>query len=224
MLRYSNFLNLFLKNKATMPKQNKITEKQLEYINILSSYVHSKYEDAKTIVEFLNERGKKSLEELTKEEALILIEKLLEIPTEYVFPCGKRKILSKRDVNCYNLLGELEACLHECGEVDECPYWAKRSEDEDEYKHYVASVAGEIVLDIYKIKCQSCNKYIIDNQKLYDTLKDIPIIADKITFSKLIHHHIDYDKDITVFVCQECHRLIHKNKNHPLYPINKKKL
>lgn len=107
---------------------DKITDKQLDYINILSGYTSSKEKDAKIIVDFLNTAHKNSLNDLTKKEASALIDALLKVPVEYKFPCGKKSILNKQEVNGYELLGELEACLHDCPkniDVHDCSYWAR---------------------------------------------------------------------------------------------------
>lgn len=36
---------------------------------------------------------------------------------------------------------------------------------------------------------------------------------------RVIQHHTNYSKDETVPVCQACHRRIHGDENHELYPI-----
>lgn len=33
-----------------------------------------------------------------------------------------------------------------------------------------------------------------------------------------VNHHVDYKKNETVKLCNSCHRKIHWNKNHKLYP------
>ncbi|MEM4177102.1 MAG: hypothetical protein QXS29_06030 [Nitrososphaeria archaeon] len=105
-----------------------ITKNQLEYIKILSSYESSKDKDAKIIEEFLNDIGRERLEDLSRHEAHLLITKLLEIPVEYQFPCGKKKLIRKDDYNRYSILCYLEACLHECEiDVHECNYWSRKS-------------------------------------------------------------------------------------------------
>jgi hypothetical protein len=104
-----------------------ITEKQADYIKILSSYEYSKKEDEADIANFLKEHNKEKIPELSKREASELIEILLRRPTEYVFICGRKAILPKKDVNRFNVLGHMEACLHACpdekigGDVNGCP-------------------------------------------------------------------------------------------------------
>ena len=54
---------------------NKITEKQLKYLNVLQA------DDSaakKVIYEYLSEKGKESIEQLTKEEASMLIDRILK--------------------------------------------------------------------------------------------------------------------------------------------------
>ena len=117
-----------------MRKDLWITEKQESYIEILSSYSSSKNEDKKDIEEYLKKVNKKSVPELSIDEASKLIQILLKRPAEYEFPCGKKKILDKRSINCYDILGSLESCLHNCpdreirGNVNSCPYYLGRKE------------------------------------------------------------------------------------------------
>lgn len=100
------------------------TQRQIDYIKILSNYPDTKDNDEEDIRLFLSHHGKGSIEELTKTEASELIEILLERPVKYVFLCGKEKFLDKKDCNRYNMLGKLEACLHECEtDVNACPKW-----------------------------------------------------------------------------------------------------
>ena len=109
-----------------------ITEKQKNYIKVLSSYVGTKKEDEKDIVNYLNKYQKKNISQLTKKEASELIQILLERPTEYTFICGKKGLFHKQEVNSYNVLGDIEGCLHSCpdkdinGDVNNCPYWSER--------------------------------------------------------------------------------------------------
>lgn len=108
-----------------------ITEKQEDYIRILSSYPDTKEEDERDIEKYLKEHGKKSISQLSKKQASELIKILLQRPAEYFFACGKKVILHKREVNCYHVLGDLEGCIHACpdeainGDVNNCPYWKK---------------------------------------------------------------------------------------------------
>lgn len=102
-----------------------ITEKQENYIKILSSYEYSKKEDEKDIEDYLKEHGKKSISQLSKKEAGELIKILLDRPTEYTFLCGKKAILPKQEVNWYHVLGDFEGCLHACPDgidVNSCSY------------------------------------------------------------------------------------------------------
>ena len=66
-----------------------ITNKQEEYIKILSSYEATKKEDEGDIAAYLKEHNKK-ISQLQKKEASELIQILLQRPTEYVFLCGKK--------------------------------------------------------------------------------------------------------------------------------------
>jgi hypothetical protein len=69
---------------------------------------------------------KKRIEYLFKQETSGLIDILLERPVKYVFLCGKEKFINKKDYNRYDMLGELEATLHECEtDVNDCPKWTE---------------------------------------------------------------------------------------------------
>jgi len=118
--------------KGLASTMDTITEKQEDYIKILSSYEYSKREDKKDIENYLKEHGKKSISQLSKTEASELIKILLQRPTEYAFACGKKAILHKQEVNCYHVMGELEACLHACPDginVNDCSYLDKHMND-----------------------------------------------------------------------------------------------
>ena len=91
-----------------------ITERQLEYIKILSSYEYSKEDDEADIATYLKEHNKQKVTQLSKSEASDLIQLLLRRPTEYTFVCGRKAFLHKKEVNCFNVLGYLEGCLHAC--------------------------------------------------------------------------------------------------------------
>ena len=111
-----------------------ITEKQAEYIKILSSYDYSKKEDEEDIANFLKKYNKQKISQLTKGEASDLIKILLQRPTEYIFLCGKKAILDKQEINSFHFMGEIEACGHHCpdkkiqGDVNNCPHF-KDQED-----------------------------------------------------------------------------------------------
>lgn len=118
-----------------------ITERQLEYIHILSSCDYSKKEDEADIANYLKQHGKQTLSELSKREASELIQLLLKRPAQYVFPCGETAILDKQEINGYNVLGFMEGCMHACpnkkiqGNIHGCPDFLKfyESEIEQEY-------------------------------------------------------------------------------------------
>jgi hypothetical protein len=100
------------------------TLRQIEYIRLLSGYPDTKNKDADDIRCFLLQHNKERIEELSKNEASELIEILLERPVKYVFLCGKEQFTDKKDYNRYDMLGELEACLHECvTDVNDYPKW-----------------------------------------------------------------------------------------------------
>jgi hypothetical protein len=113
-----------------------ITERQAEYIKILSSYNYSKKEDEADIINYLKQHDKQNLLQLSKKESSELIQILLKRPSEYTFPCGKKAILNKREINCYNVLGFMEACLHACpderikGDIHGCSDFEKFYEAE----------------------------------------------------------------------------------------------
>jgi len=104
--------------------EERATAKQIEYIKILSNYPDTRNNDADDIRCFLSQHSKERIEELSKKEASGLIETLLKRPVKYVFLCGKEQFINKKDYNRYDMLGELEACLHECEtDVNACPKW-----------------------------------------------------------------------------------------------------
>lgn len=110
-----------------------ITERQEEYLQILSSYEATEKEDKRDIETYLNEHNKNAINQLSKKEASELIQILLQRPTEYVFHCGKKAVLHKQEVNSFHVLGDMEGCMHACpdetigGDVNNCPYWKKTS-------------------------------------------------------------------------------------------------
>ena len=119
--------------KKRLNEMKGITEKQRNYIRILSSYPSTRKKDKENIQTFLKFKGKTSLKDLTTEEASKLIQILLSYPAEYSFRCGLKCILQKREINRYNVLGELEGCLHACpdkqiGDVHDCPFWIQEME------------------------------------------------------------------------------------------------
>ena len=108
-----------------------ITTKQRDYIKILSSYPSTKDADEADIREYLGKVRKTGISELSKGEASDLIKILLQRPTEYTFPCGKKANLPKKEVNSYNVLGWLEGCLHSCPDninVNSCDYLAEHED------------------------------------------------------------------------------------------------
>ena len=112
----------------------KITDKQKEYLTILSSYESTKAQDEEDIKNFLKKVNKSEVAQLSKTEASELIQILLKRPVEYKFPCGKKAILPKQEINGYNVLGPLEGCLHSCPDdidVNSCEYWEKYEGQEE---------------------------------------------------------------------------------------------
>lgn len=102
-----------------------ITARQREYIRILSSYPSTKEVDEADVRQYLKKVNKNEVSELSRREASELIQILLQRPTEYTFPCGKKATLPKQEVNGYNVLGWLEGCLHACPDnidVNNCDY------------------------------------------------------------------------------------------------------
>jgi len=108
-----------------------ITEKQYDYIKILSNYEATREEDQKDIESYLHNASKKDLSELSKQEASKLIQKLLERSVEHEFICGRKTLLHKREVNSFIFLGEMEACMHHCpdstinGDINICEDYMK---------------------------------------------------------------------------------------------------
>lgn len=84
----------------------------------------------------MKHRGKQTLSQLSKKEASELIQILLKRPTEYIFLCGKTAILDKQEINGYNVLGYMEACMHACpdkkiqGNLHDCPDFKEFYESE----------------------------------------------------------------------------------------------
>lgn len=113
----------------------RITDKQKEYIKILSSYPSTKNQDEADIKSFLKRVNKSEVTLLSKKEASELIQILLKRLAEYTFPCGKKATLNKKEINCYNVLGKLEGCLHSCPDnidVNSCEYWEKYEGEQEE--------------------------------------------------------------------------------------------
>lgn len=111
-----------------------LTQKQEEYIKILSSYPDTRVEDEKDIQDFLRKHAKTTISQLTKQEASDLIKVLLQRLAEYIFACGKKVVLPKQEVNCYQVLGQFEGCLHACPDdidVHCCEYWKKHNDDNE---------------------------------------------------------------------------------------------
>jgi len=210
-------------------KDRGITERQKEYIESLSSYPSTENEDEKDIREYLNDIGKKSISELSLSEASELIQLLLKRPVEYEYPCGKREFLHKREVNCFNCLGDMEACLHCCpdehvnGDVNGCPYWKGYNAGLNEgYAEAEFKYAAKLIENnFWDDKCFCCNKFVIRNKNLFEELKEL--YPDKVVFGTPLEHHTDYEKDIRTTVCSSCHQKIHQDTTHPLYPKNKRR-
>ena len=108
------------------------TEKQRDYIKILSSYADTKDEDERDIENYLKKQQKKTISQLSKEEASELIKILLQRPAGYNFACGKKEILPKQEVNRYLVMGDFEGCLHACPDginVNDCAYWKEHTNE-----------------------------------------------------------------------------------------------
>lgn len=207
-------------------KNRMITERQRDYIKILSSYPSTKNEDEKDIQEHLNKLDKERISDLSSKEASELIQRLLKRQSEYEYPCGKKDLLDKQDINRFNVIGEIEACMHSCpdenicGDVNSCPYW-KGYQNGREEAHVEAKffyVPKLIENNCWEDKCSSCNKFIISDSDLFEELKEL--YPEKVVFGPTHYHHLDYEKEKTVMVCPSCHPKIHKDPFHPLYPKN----
>jgi hypothetical protein len=113
----------------------RITEKQKEYIAILSSYESTMVQDREDIKNFLKSANKSEVAQLSKTEASELIQTLLKRPAEYMFPCGKKATLPKEEIDSFNVLGEFEGCLHACPDgidVNDCTYWQNYEGETDD--------------------------------------------------------------------------------------------
>jgi len=208
----------------------KITDRQLEYINILSSYESSKGIDSRIIASFLEKCGKEEIKELSKKEASDLIQELLKIPVEYEFPCGIKKLINKQDYNTYSVLGPLEACLHDCPknlDVYDCDVWIKKEEEVLEDEEELPLPTGRKPFE----KCAVCGGFYFDhftrslaeqfrqNVEAFEAFIEFVKNPNKAkVVKKLVNHHISYEKNITIPVCPSCHRKIHTSKDHPFKP------
>jgi len=204
--------------------QDKATEKQLEYIRILSSYEDTWIEDLEDIVSFLIERGKRSLKDLTKQEARMLIQKLLQRPVTYTFPCGEKVKLHKRDVNAIDVMGGyMEACLHYCPkgrDIHSCEDFMETYLSEEAEMHPPEIVGKRSLVDVldgYE-RCQVCGRIPVSERILEFIKMEYPQEADRFFAGTLHEHHVSYEKNETVLVCPSCHRKIHNNPKHPLHP------
>lgn len=112
-----------------------ITDKQREYIQILSSYPSTKEADETDIRRYVETVNKTDISKLSRREASELIQILLQRPAEYTFPCGKKATLPKQEVNGYSVLGWLEGCLHACPDninVNSCDYLIEHQDELNE--------------------------------------------------------------------------------------------
>jgi len=91
-----------------------ITERQQDYIKILSDYDSTRDADAKDIAIFLSGVSKTDISNLSKKEASGLIKLLLKRPVHYTMICEKVVELEKQEVNSFHFLGEMEACMNHC--------------------------------------------------------------------------------------------------------------
>ena len=93
----------------------KITERQVEYIRILSSYESSHDADLKDIEDFLTHVGKRDILELSKQEGHNLIEILLRRGVVHKLECGiEVYYASKKDYNHQRLLHNPRECILDC--------------------------------------------------------------------------------------------------------------
>jgi hypothetical protein len=137
-----------------------VTENQLNYIKILSSYDYSHEEDKQDIIDFLKQNVKDELSKLSKNEASDLIQLLLERPTGHLLPCDTVIVLDKREVNSFHILGDTGACNHYC------PY-KKYVGDCEDYENYQNSIdESEIdAFDENKLTDFSDKKLIVIGEK-----------------------------------------------------------
>ncbi len=91
-----------------------ITNKQVEYIQIMVSGRFGKAEDERIVAQYLSQIGKEEVAGLTLMEASTLITQLLARDVEYEFLCGKTKTMKREEGHRLDLFGELEACMHHC--------------------------------------------------------------------------------------------------------------
>lgn len=129
-----------------------LSESQRDYIKLLSRYPDIEKEDEEDINKFLVSMEVDQVEKLTKKEASVLITKLLERFVEYEFLCGLTKKVDKRDYNKYVLLGEMEACMHDCpdpaisSDVNNCPAfikWHDVAQDKEDANDFVVGDVKE---------------------------------------------------------------------------------
>ncbi|RLI71896.1 hypothetical protein DRO97_09415 [Archaeoglobales archaeon] len=210
--------------------EEEITEKQLEYIRILSSYEDTWVEDIEDIMSFLIECGKKNLKDLTKEEASKLIQKLLQRPVTYTFPCGEKRKLHKQDVNMINVLGGyFKACLSLCPkgiDIYDCRDFIETRLSEEAEMYPPEPIGKKKLINLVNSyeKCRVCGRIPADN-RIYEFIKlEYPHEVNRFFVGTLYEHHTSYEKNETVLVYQSCHVKIHRDPRHPLYPKDKPKL
>ena len=67
-----------------------------------------------------------------------------------------------------------------------------------------------------EIDCHNCDGV---NESTRATSAKRCVCCKKIK-RNLINHHVNYSQNKTVSVCNSCHRTIHNDQNHPLYPTD----
>lgn len=112
---------------------NILTDKQLNWANGLLydlDYYSLKKVFPDNISKF-RDLFKMSCKSMSNKEFGLFIEGLKDsISVEYVLPCGLKVFISLIDCGGYYVLGDLEACMHECpkgGDINNCEYWVCKS-------------------------------------------------------------------------------------------------
>jgi DNA-directed RNA polymerase subunit N (RpoN/RPB10) len=67
-------------------------------------------------------------------------------------------------------------------------------------------------------RCEICGCYIDEDQSFEKFVDEHPevreVLGEALCFRrKAVEHHIDYEKDITIFICTDCHAKIHHSND-----------
>ena len=91
-----------------------ITEKQVDYIEIMVNGRFGTAEDTEIVSQYLSQIEKKEISHLSMAEASVLINQLLARDVEYDFICGRKKTVPRWEAHFADQYGEGKACLNHC--------------------------------------------------------------------------------------------------------------